>query len=126
METPLRNNELKVIALLSGMIREYRLIDSKTPLDDMHKLICKTANEVLDVCEAKQSEQQSNCNLPRVSVSLLSDLPENMPLYKDSGLWQLRTDDMDDVVIQQHSNESDNEFLEKCHEIQREKEKNER
>ena len=57
MEAPLRNNELEVIALLSGMIREYRLINSNTPLDDMHKLICKTANEVLDVFEAKQSEQ---------------------------------------------------------------------
>lgn len=76
--------------------------------------------------EQKDSEQQSNCNLPHVSVSLLSDLPENKPLYKDSGLWQLRTDDMDDVIIQQHSDESDEDFLEKCREIQREKERNER
>ena len=74
----------------------------------------------------KDTKQQSNCNLPHVSVSLLSDLPENKPLYKDSGLWQLRTDDMDDVIIQQHSDESDEDFLEKCREIQREKERNER
>lgn len=75
---------------------------------------------------AKESEKQSNCNLPQVSVPLLSDLPENKPLYKDSGLWQLRTDDMEDVIIQQHSDESDDTFLEKCREIQREKERNER
>ena len=76
--------------------------------------------------EQKQYKQQSNCDLPHVSVSLLSDLPENKPLYKDSGLWQLRSDDMDEVIIQQHSEESDEAFLEKCREIQREKERNER
>lgn len=74
----------------------------------------------------KEREGCSNCNLPHVSVSLLSDLPENKPLYKDSGLWQLRSDDMDEVIIQQHSEESDEAFLEKCREIQREKERNER
>ena len=61
METPLRKNELKVIALLSGMLREFRLINSNTSLDDMHNLICKTTNEVLDVCEGKNtptSEEQ--------------------------------------------------------------------
>ena len=74
---------------------------------------------------AKESEQQSNCNLPHVIVSLLSDMPENKPLYKDSGLWQLRTDDMDDVILQQSSDESDNDFIERCKEIQRTKESNE-
>ena len=99
---------------------------SATPIGD------KTAKRMLNIINLlesaleKQSEQQSNCNLPHVSVSLLSDLPENKPLYKDSGLWQLRTDDMDDVIIQQHSDESDEDFLEKCREIQREKERNER
>jgi len=38
-------------------------------------------------------------------------LPENMPLYKDSGLWQVRSDDMDDVICQQRVNESFKEFL---------------
>ena len=74
---------------------------------------------------AKESEKQSNCNLPQVIVSLLSDMPENKPLYKDSGLWQLRTDDMDDVILQQSSDESDNDFIERCKEIQRTKESNE-
>ena len=99
---------------------------SATPIGD------KTAKRMLNIINLlesaleKQSEQQSNCDLPHVSVSLLSDLPENKPLYKDSGLWQLRSDDMDEVIIQQHSEESDEAFLEKCREIQREKERNER
>lgn len=38
-------------------------------------------------------------------------LPENIPLYKDSGLLQLRTDDMEDVILQQGVNESDNDFV---------------
>jgi len=53
-ETPLRKNELRVIALLSGMIRQYNEIDSNIPLDDMYKLICKTAIEILNVCESEQ------------------------------------------------------------------------
>ena len=74
---------------------------------------------------ANEYEHQSNCNLPHVIVSLLSDMPENKPLYKDSGLWQLRTDDMEDVILQQSSDESDNDFIERCKEIQRTKESNE-
>lgn len=61
-------------------------------------------------------------DLANVSNSLLSGLPENMPLYKDSGLWQLRTDDMDDVILQQSSDESDDMFIAKCRNIQRKKE----
>ena len=68
METPLRTNELKVIALLSGMLREFRLINSDTPLDDMHNLICKTATEVLDVCESQNTPTSSEeCATPAVS-----------------------------------------------------------
>lgn len=54
-EKPLRKYELEVIAYLSGMIRQYIEINSDTPLDDMHKLICKTADKILDVCEAETS-----------------------------------------------------------------------
>jgi len=57
---------------------------------------------------AEQSRQAA------VSGSLLADFPENRPLYKDSGLWQMRTDDMEDVIIQQGVNESDAEFIERC------------
>lgn len=46
--------------------------------------------------------------------SLFSRLPENMPLYKDSGLWQMRSDDMEDVWVQQRVNESEAEFLKRC------------
>ena len=44
-------------------------------------------------------------------VDILNCLPENRPLYKDSGLWQIRTDDMEDVVIDQNNSESFREFI---------------
>lgn len=50
-------------------------------------------------------------------TNLLSDFPENRPLYKDSGLWQMRSDDMQDVLVQQKVNESDAEFIERCKNI---------
>ncbi len=45
---------------------------------------------------------------------LLDLLPENLPLYKDSGLWQLRTDDMEDVICSQGANEAFRPFIERC------------
>lgn len=47
----------------------------------------------------------------------LEGLPENRPLYKDSGLWQMRSDDMEDVLVQQRVNESDMEFLYRCKDV---------
>ncbi len=45
---------------------------------------------------------------------LFEYLPENKPLYKDSGLWQLRSDDMEKVIIQQEVNEPIADFLSRC------------
>ncbi len=45
---------------------------------------------------------------------LFEYLPENKPLYKDSGLWQLRSDDMEKVIVQQEVNESIADFLSRC------------
>jgi hypothetical protein len=45
---------------------------------------------------------------------LIELLPENTPLYKDSGLWQLRSDDMEEVFVQQVHDESFFEFLKRC------------
>lgn len=42
---------------------------------------------------------------------LLDCLPQNRPLYKDSGLWQVRTDDMESVFIQQRSSETFRQFI---------------
>ena len=36
---------------------------------------------------------------------------QNRPLYKDSGLWQVRTDDMEDVIMSQMANESFKDFI---------------
>ena len=42
---------------------------------------------------------------------LIDCLPENRPLYKDSGLWQIRTDDMENVFIDQNCNETLRGFI---------------
>lgn len=42
---------------------------------------------------------------------LIDCLPENQPLYKDSGLWQIRTDDMENVLMYQNVNESLRGFI---------------
>ena len=45
---------------------------------------------------------------------LFYEFPENYPLYKDSGLWQLRSDDMEEVIAQQEVNEPFTEFILRC------------
>lgn len=42
---------------------------------------------------------------------LIDCLPENQPLYKDSGLWQIRTDDMINVFMCQNVNETLRGFI---------------
>ena len=43
--------------------------------------------------------------------TLINALPQNRPLYKDSGLWQVRTDDMENVYMQQTCNETFKQFV---------------
>lgn len=42
---------------------------------------------------------------------MINDLPENRPLYRDSGLWQVRSDDMEEVLYQQESDETFLQFI---------------
>ena len=46
---------------------------------------------------------------------MLENIPENRPLYKDSGLWQVRTDDMEDVIFEQGVNESFFDFIKRVY-----------
>jgi len=49
------------------------------------------------------------------SINMAIDrLPENLPLYKDSGTWQMLSDDMDVVLCEQNHNESFFDFIERC------------
>ena len=48
-------------------------------------------------------------------VEIINDLPNNRPLYRDSGLWQIRTEDMEDVIFWQECNESFEEFIKRVH-----------
>lgn len=44
---------------------------------------------------------------------MLNELYEDRPLYKDSGLWQIRSDDMKEVLYQQQVNEDFHDFIER-------------
>lgn len=52
------------------------------------------------------------------SEDLLNELPDNRPLYRDSGSWQIRSDNMEDVLFQQASDESFYSFIKRCYEQQ--------
>lgn len=48
---------------------------------------------------------------------MLDNLPENRPLYKDSGLWQIRNDEMNEVVYEQGVNESTHDFIKRIYDL---------
>lgn len=51
-------------------------------------------------------------NLKNIPIGFIIDsLPQNRPLYKDSGLWQVRSDNMEEVICQQKANESFESFI---------------
>lgn len=77
--------------------------------EEEKEYILLTAKRNIDAQSEFKNLQQAH-----VIKSLLADLPENRPLYKDSGLWQMRSDDMEEVLIQQGVNETDIEFLARC------------
>ena len=47
-------------------------------------------------------------------IEMLNNLPENRPLYKDSGLWQIRSDDMNEVLYEQGVDESFYDFIKRA------------
>ena len=59
------------------------------------------------MCTGKEFE----CEL----ATMLENIPQNRPLYKDSGLWQIRSDDMEDVIFQQEVNESFFYFIKRAY-----------
>lgn len=64
-----------------------------------------------EVDYGKEPKDTSKINLEM----LLENMPENRPIYKDSGLWQIRSDDMEDVVFQQTINEGLFEFIQRVY-----------
>jgi len=48
---------------------------------------------------------------------MLDNLLENRPLYKDSGLWQIRTDDMEEVIFEQGVNETFYDFIHRVFDV---------
>lgn len=49
-------------------------------------------------------------------TTMLENIPQNRPLYKDSGSWQIRTDDMEDFLFQQGVEESFFDFIKRAYE----------
>ncbi|MGR3220748.1 MAG: hypothetical protein ACUZ8H_13165 [Candidatus Anammoxibacter sp.] len=65
-----------------------------------------------------KTDKQKGTKKPPLDLSgLLADLPENKPLYKNSGLWQLRSDDMAKTLLWQDIHESDLSFFKRCTEV---------
>ena len=56
-------------------------------------------------CKGKEFE----CPL----ATMIENLPNNRPLYKDSGLWQIRSDDMEEVLYQQEVSEDFVDFIDR-------------
>ena len=63
---------------------------------------------------AKLMEEYANLHLNKIDEWPLENFPDNMPLYLDSGLFQLRSDNMEKVLLQQGVNECNIDFLERC------------
>lgn len=42
---------------------------------------------------------------------IIDSLPENYPLYKDSGTWEIRTDDMKKVIFSQSIGQTFTSFI---------------
>lgn len=45
------------------------------------------------------------------TATIIDCLPENYPLVKDSGLWQIWNDDIDEVIFRQDANQTFEEFI---------------
>jgi len=52
-----------------------------------------------------------------VLTMMIDNIPQNRPLYKDSGLWQVRSDDMEDVLFQQGVCESFFDFIKRVFDV---------
>ncbi len=42
---------------------------------------------------------------------ILNSIPQNKSLYRDSGIWQIRTDDMKEVIFKQKIDQSFTDFI---------------
>jgi hypothetical protein len=79
------------------------LIDSEQ-YDAMQKELEAKANE-------KHICKEFECEL----TTMLENIPQNRPLYKDSGSWQVRTDDMEEVIFEQGVEESFFDFIKRVY-----------
>ena len=81
--------------------------------EDLEEMFQKWIINKVDLStgDLKAQCKEFSCEL----VTMLENLPQNRPLYKDSGLWQVRTDDMEDVIFQQGVNESFFNFIKRVY-----------
>lgn len=82
---------------------------------DVERTIKKYIPTVHQWHEGCQDQVFAMVNEILKQVDKINELPTNRPLYKDSGLWQIRSDDMEDVLYQQEVNETFLEFIERAH-----------
>lgn len=94
------------------------ILDKRMPLNDgklrseLLSIMQEYANQFKQPLPSTEGETfEQKAEWQREWEVRLNELPENRPLYKDSGLWQIRTDDMETVLFQQEVNESFSDFI---------------
>lgn len=94
-------NEFKKLIEAAKDYKEYQSIGNGA------KLNC--------AIEAAELALQQPLVIGQLLADYLDELPENKPLYKDSGLWQVRSDDMEEVLYQQGVNEKTTDFIKRIY-----------
>lgn len=90
-----------------GLRKELSEIFHAPSTEELRELIRKHGCHTVST---KKEQKQSNLEL------MLEELPENRPLYKDSGSWQVRSDDMEDILFDQEVNETFFDFIKRVFE----------
>ena len=49
---------------------------------------------------------------------MMDNLPENRPLYKDSGQWTIRDEELEKIYFEQEVNETTEEFIKRCFDVE--------
>jgi len=81
-------------------------------MENVFKNMNDEFDEFFGYIESIMPKKEFNYPYNHYDIEYLIDcMPQNKPLYKDSGLWQIRSDDMQYVVLAQNVDESLKGFI---------------
>lgn len=98
-----------IIAVVNEVVADKRY---QKPLVDF--MVQNAHITLFRLLQAEKQASKSEYIQPVQMIEMLENLPQNRPLYKDSGSWQIRTDDMEEVLYHQAANESFFDFIKKA------------